>query len=160
MCGGVGPAKMRLFHDCVLLAVQWKAGCRFCTNSPEHNLVLSNWNTCFWVGCWETHSFHQLARDSADCVAEMMQTIDRDGPVTVAFQGTGLARLSSVHCVPESPVSLSTPSGESSQESQRCHGDLVHVIPVFGPCAAAHQSCCLLRAPASLLQCGPILSPM
>ena len=57
MCGGVGPAKMRLFHDCILSAAQWKAGHRFCTNSPEHNLVPSSWNTHFWVGCRKTHEF-------------------------------------------------------------------------------------------------------
>ena len=116
MCGGVGPAKMRLFHDCVLLAVQWKAGCRFCTNSPEHNLVLSNWNTCFWVRCRETHSFHELACDSMNCVAEMIRSIDRDGPVTMAFQSIEVARLSSVHCVPESPRSTAAPTGECTQE--------------------------------------------
>jgi len=105
MHGGIAPTKMRLFHDCILLAVQWKAGHKFCTNSPEHNLVLSNWNTCFSVRCRETCSFHQLARDSMDCVAEMIQSVDGDGPVTQAFQSVDLARLSSVHCVPDSPAS-------------------------------------------------------
>jgi len=85
MHGGVGPTKMRLFHDCILLAVQWKAGYRFYTNSPEHNLALSNWNAYFWVRCCETHSF--------------------DAPVTMAFQSIELARLSSVHYAPESPTS-------------------------------------------------------
>jgi len=116
MHGGIGPTKMRLFHDCILLAIQWKAGCRFCTNSPECNLVLSNWNTHHWVRCRETCSFHQLARDSMDCVAEMIQSVDRDGPVTMAFQSVELARLSSVHCVPESPTSVSTYAGESTEE--------------------------------------------
>jgi len=116
MCGGVGPTKMRLFHDCILLAVQWKAGCRFYTNSPEHNLVLSNWNACFWVRCRETHSFHELACDSMNCVAEMIRSIDRDGPVTMAFQSIEVARLSSVHCVPESPRSTAAPTGECTQE--------------------------------------------
>ena len=105
MHGGIAPTKMRLFHDCILLAVQWKAGYKFYTNSPEHNLVLSNWNTCFSVRCRETCSFHQLARDSMDCVAEMIQSVDGDGPVTQAFQSVDLARLSSVHCVPDSPAS-------------------------------------------------------
>jgi len=105
MYGGVGPTKMRLFHDCVLLVVQWKAGYKFCTNSPGYNLVLSNWNTYFWVRCRETYSFHDLAYDSMNCVREMVASIDRDGPVTVAFQGTELARLTSVHYVPESPGS-------------------------------------------------------
>jgi len=105
MHGGVGPTKMRLFHDCVLLAVQWKAGYRFYTNSPEHNLVLSNWNTYFWVRCRETHSFHELACNSMNCVAEMIQSIDRDGPVSEAFQSVQLSRLTTVHVVPESPSS-------------------------------------------------------
>jgi len=116
MCGGIGPTKMRLFHDCILLAVQWKAGHRFYTNSPEHNLALSNWNTCFWVRCRETHSFHELACDSMNCVAEMIRSIDRDGPVTMAFQSIEVARLSSVHCVPESPRSTAAPTGECTQE--------------------------------------------
>jgi len=105
MHGGVGPTKMRLFHDCILLAVQWKAGYKFCTNIPECNLVLSNWNTYFWVRCRKTCDFHDLAYDSINCVSEMIQSIDRDGPVTVAFQSMELARLTSVHLVPESPVS-------------------------------------------------------
>jgi len=108
MHGGVGPTKMRPFHDCILLAVQWKAGCRFYANSPEHNLVLSNWNACFWVRCRETHSFHQLARDSMHCVAEMIQSIDRDGPVTQAFQSEELLRLTTAHVTPESPISRSS----------------------------------------------------
>jgi len=103
MCGGVGPAKMRLFHDCILSAAQWKAGHRFCTNSPEHNLVPSSWNTHFWVGCRETHEFHDLAHDSMNCVSEMSQSLDRDGPANVAFQSMELARLTSVHLTPESP---------------------------------------------------------
>jgi len=103
MHGGVGPTKMRLFHDCILLGVQWKAGHRFYTNSPEHNLILTNWNTCFWVRCRETCSFHQLACDSMNCVAEMIQSIDREGPVTQAFQSVELGRLT--HVVPESPTS-------------------------------------------------------
>jgi len=105
MYGGVGPTKMRLFHDCILLGVQWKAGYRFHTNSPEHNLVLSNWNTYFWVRCRETYSFNQLACDSMNCVTEMIQSIDRDGPVTQAFQSVELSRLTRVHVVPESPTS-------------------------------------------------------
>jgi len=108
MYGGVGPTKMRLFHDCILLAVQWKAGYRFCANSPEHNLALSNWNAYFWVRCRETYSFHELACDSMNCVAEMIQSIDRDGPVTQAFQSAELARLTTAHVVPESPTSIST----------------------------------------------------
>jgi len=107
MYGGIGPTKMRLFHDCILLAVQWKAGYKFYTNSPEYNLVLSNWNTYFWVRCLETYSFHDLACDSMNCVREMVASIDRDGPVTMAFQSTQLARLTSVHLVPESPTSNS-----------------------------------------------------
>jgi len=114
MYGGIGPTKMKLFHDCILLGAQWKAGYRFHANSPEHNLVLSNWNTYFWVRCRETYSFHQLACDSMNCVAEMIQSIDRDGPVTMAFQSIELARLSSVHYVPESPTSICT--GENTQE--------------------------------------------
>jgi len=105
MYGGIGPTKMRLFHDCILLAVQWKAGYKFYANSPEYNLVLSNWNTYFWVRCLETYSFHDLACDSMNCVREMVASIDRDGPVTVAFQSVELAPLTSVHLVPESPGS-------------------------------------------------------
>jgi len=116
MHGGVGPTKMRLFHDCILLGVQLKAGCRFHANSPEHNLVLSNWNAYFWVRCRETYSFHELACDSMNCVAEMIQSIDRDGPVTMTFQSVELARLSSVHCAPQSHVSMSTQAGECTFE--------------------------------------------
>jgi len=93
MYGGVGPTKMRLFHDCILLAVQWKAGYKFYTKSPEYNLVLSNWNTYFWVRCRETYDFHELAYDSMNCVSEMIQSIDRDGPVTEAFQSVELRQL-------------------------------------------------------------------
>jgi len=114
MHGGAGPTKMRLFHDCILLAVQWKAGHRCCTNSPEHNLVLSNWNTCFWVRCRETCSFHELAEDSMNCVREMVESINRDGPATAAFQSMELAGLASVHLVPESPSSAS--SGQGTRE--------------------------------------------
>jgi len=116
MCGGVGLAKMRLFHDCILLAVQWKAGCRFHTNSPEHNLALSNWNACFWARCRDTCSFHEFAYDSMNCVRDMVESVDREDLVTIALESIELARLSSVHCVPESPVSLTTRSGESTQE--------------------------------------------
>jgi len=105
MYGGIGPTKMRLFHDCILLAVQWKAGYRFYSNSPEHNLVLTNWNTYFWVRCREVSSFHDLANDSMNCVAEMIQSIDRDGPVSQAFNSVELNELTTVHVVPESPIS-------------------------------------------------------
>jgi len=116
MYGGVGPAKMRLFHDCILLCVQWKAGQNFNTYTPEYKLTLTNWNTYFWVRCRETYSFHDLAFDSMNCVSEMIQSIDRDGPVTLGFQSIELARLSSVHYVPESPLSTSAQSGESTHE--------------------------------------------
>jgi len=116
MYGGIGPTKMRLFHDCILLGVQWKAGWRYQTNSPEHNLVLSNWNTYFWVRCRETYSFHDLAYDSMNCVSEMIQSIERDGPVTQAFQSTELATFTTAHVVPESHVSISTSAGESTHE--------------------------------------------
>jgi len=86
MCGGVGPTKMTPFHDCTLLAVQWKAGYRFYTNSPEHNLMLSDWDTNFWVRCWETYSFHELAHYNMNCVGDMVESIHRDGPVTQAFK--------------------------------------------------------------------------
>jgi len=105
MYGGVGPTKMRLFHDCILLAVQWKAGYRHFTNTPEYNLALSNWNTYFWVRCRETYSFHELACDSMNCVSEMIQSIERDRPVTQAFQSVELQQFTTVHVVPESPTS-------------------------------------------------------
>ena len=109
MCEGVGLTKMRLFHDCILLPVQ---GCKLCTNSPEYNLVLSNWNTYFWVRCCETYSFHDLAYDSMNCVREMVASVDRDGPVTAAFQSTEVARLTSVHYIPESPMSAPPSTSE------------------------------------------------
>ena len=104
MYGGVGPTKMRSFHDCILLGVQWKAGWRYLTNTPEHNLALTNWNTCFWIRCCETYSFHQLCLDSMDCVAGMIESIERDG--VFQSQSMELTRLTSVHCVPESPMSI------------------------------------------------------
>jgi len=107
MYGGVGPTKMRLFHDCLLLVVQWNAGLSHHSNSAEYNLVLTNWNTYYWVRCLEVDSFHKLAVDSINHVRGMLECIEREGPVTQAFQSVQLSRLTSrrVHVVPESPTS-------------------------------------------------------
>jgi len=107
MHGGVGPTRLRLFHDCILLAVQWNAGLSHHSNSAEYNLVLTNWNTCCWVRCLEVDSFHKLAVDSINHVRGMLECIEREGPVTQAFQSVQLSRLTSrrVHLVPESPRS-------------------------------------------------------
>ena len=106
---GVGPTRMRLFHDCILLFVQWDAGLSHHSNSAEHYLVLTNWNTCHWVRCCEVDSFHQLAADSVHHVRLMMESIERDGPATTAFQSDELQRLTRrVNVVPESPASNTT----------------------------------------------------
>ena len=107
MHGGVGPTKMRLFHDCILLCVEWRAGLHYETNSPDYNLVLSNWNTYFWIRCCETYCFHQLASDSMFCVGSMIQSIERNGPVTQAFNSVALNRLVfTVHVVPLSLIHI------------------------------------------------------
>jgi len=61
MCGGVAPCKMRVFHDCIILCVERKAEQNFSRNSANCNLVLSTWNTCYWVCCWEVSTFWELA---------------------------------------------------------------------------------------------------
>jgi len=105
MYGGVGPARMRLFHDCILLCAQWNAGLSHHSNSADYNLVLTNWNTYYWVCCLEVASFHKLAVDSINHVRGMLECIEREGPVTQAFQSTQLRQLARVHVVPESPTS-------------------------------------------------------
>lgn len=61
MYGGVAPCKMRVFHDCILLAVHKKAELQFVRASAENIMVLENWNTYFWVRCWEEYDFFYLA---------------------------------------------------------------------------------------------------
>jgi len=102
VCGGVGSTKMRLFHDCILLGVQWKAGCKCYTNSAECNLVLSNWNTYFWVRCRETYSFHELCCGSMNNVAGMIESIERDG----AFESQSMCQWASCATYGRDPCTL------------------------------------------------------
>ena len=112
MYGGVAPCKMRVFHDCIILCVERKAEHNFIRNSANYNLVLSTWNTYYWVRCWEVSTFWELAYDSMRFVANQVEAIDRDGATatTPAFV--------TAHVVPESPISVTmeTYAGESSQE--------------------------------------------
>jgi len=113
MYGGVAPCKMRVFHDCIFLCVERKAECDFVRNSANYNLVLRNWNTCYWVRCWEVSAFWELAYDSMRFVANQVEAIDRDAAAatTPAFV--------TAHVVPESPSSstaFATYAGEGTAE--------------------------------------------
>jgi len=106
MYGGVAPCKMRVFHDCILLCVQWKTEGHFVRNSANYNLVLRNWNTYYWVRCWEVSTFWNLAYDSMKCALNMALSVERTyRPTTPA--------VVTANVVPESPVSM---AGESTQE--------------------------------------------
>jgi len=113
MYGGVAPCKMRVFHDCIFLCVERKAECDFVRNSANYNLVLRNWNTYYWVRCWEVSAFWELAYDSMRFVANQVEAIDRDAAAatTPAFV--------TAHVVPESPSSstaFATYAGEGTAE--------------------------------------------
>ena len=110
MYGGVAPTKMRLFHDCILIAVQRKAQINFGSNSANYNRVLENWNTYFWVRCREEHSFFYLAYDSLHCADEMIDSI-QESIRTDATQHNTVT----VNVIPESPTSRSAP-GENTHE--------------------------------------------
>jgi len=85
--------------------VERKAECDFIRNTANYNLVPRNWNTYYWVRCWEVSTFWELAHDSMKFVAGQVEAIDRvDIPATPSI-GTKSARLSSVHYLPESPSS-------------------------------------------------------
>jgi len=105
MHGGVAPCKMRVFHDCIVLCAERKAEHNFIRNSANCDLVLSTWNTYFWVTCWEASTFFDLAHDSMKFVANQVESIQTP---------THSATLA-VHVVPESPMSW-TFAGESTQE--------------------------------------------
>ena len=112
MCGGNPPNEMRLFHDIILLHVQREPLFCFPSNSADYNRVLENWNTCFWVRCRETYSFHTLAMDSINCVEEMIRSIRSNRtPTPAASVAANDATL-----IPESPVSMLTYGGESTHE--------------------------------------------
>ena len=111
MYGGVAPCKMRVFHDCIILCVERKAEHNFIRNSANYNLVLSTWNTYYWVRCWEVSTFWELAYDSMKFVANQVEAIDRTDVSATTF--------ATAHVVPESPTSsasYSTYPGESTQE--------------------------------------------
>jgi len=101
MYGGVAPCKMRVYHDCIILCVEWKAEHNFIRNSANYNLVLSTWNTYYWVCCWEVSTFWELAYDSMRFVANQIEAIDRDA----ATATTPAFVTAHAHVVPESPSS-------------------------------------------------------
>ena len=78
MHGGVAPCKMREFHDYIFPCTERKAEYNFIRNSGNCSLVLRNWNTCYWVRCWEDKStFWDLACDSMNFVVNQVASIDR-----------------------------------------------------------------------------------
>ena len=101
MHGGVAPCKMRVHHDCIVLCAEWKAEHNFIGNSANCNLVLSTWNACHWVRCWEVSTFWELACDSMRFAANQMEAIDRDA----ATATTPAFVTAHAHVVPESPSS-------------------------------------------------------
>jgi len=98
MHGGVAPCKMRVFHDCIFLCAQKEAQSHFMMNTANHNLVLSNWNTCFWVKCWEQPFFWERACHSMRHVEGLTESIQRVLPAATAI-------VAAPHVVPESPTS-------------------------------------------------------
>lgn len=97
MCGGVAPCKMRVFHDCILLCVENVANCHFNANSANYNLVLTSWNTYYWVKCWEVPLFWELAYHSMMFVENQIECIHR--------ANTPALVVATAHVVPESPTS-------------------------------------------------------
>jgi len=77
VCGGVAPCKMRVFHDCIFLCVEREARSCFMTNTANYNLVLRNWNTCFWVKCWEEPFFWETTCSSMRHVEGVIESIQR-----------------------------------------------------------------------------------
>jgi len=108
MHGGVAPCKMRVFHDCIFLCVEREAKGCFMTNTANCNLVLTNWNTCFWAKCWEQPFFWETACHSLRHVENLIESVQRTVPAATA--------IVSPNVVPESPASITTFAGESSQE--------------------------------------------
>jgi len=121
MYGGVAPNKMRLFHDIILLHVQRELLFYWLSGTAQHNRVMENWNTYFWIRCRETYSFHELAVDSISSMEGMIRQIsreERDGRASQIPSTPTNANMSpSSHAavVAVSPSSMSY-AGESTEE--------------------------------------------
>jgi len=102
MHGGVAPCKMRVFHDCILLCVEREAGSYFMRNTANYNLILSTWNTYYWVKCWEEPFFWELAYSSMHFVRDQHASM-----VTNRVQDSPTPTATAAHVVPESPASSS-----------------------------------------------------
>jgi len=98
MYGNIAPNKLKLFYDCILPMVGYRAGQHFGRNGTRYNRVLTSWITYFWVRCRETCAFRDLATNSWWFVDGLVETIN-------AERARALTADVSVDVVPQSPTS-------------------------------------------------------
>jgi len=102
MHGGVAPCKMRVFHDCIFLHAEREARNCFMRNTANCNHLLTTWNACHWVKCWEQPFFWDLAYGSMHFVQGVHASTVR---AVAGDPDSQTPATAETHAAPQSPTS-------------------------------------------------------